>query len=324
MYFCQAAEATCKITYHYSCFYFLGQSVNFWLPRGHNGYVYAGYAGAPVPKVCYTKIMYAGVDIGGTKTLLASLDEQGVITEQTKFPTPPIYANFLEELAKAVETLTTKEWQAAGVAFPGRIDRQHGIGQVLGNLPWKDVPIQADTSKIFGCPVAIENDANLAGLSEAMLHREAETVLYVTVSTGIGTGVIQHQAIENPDNHPEGGNMLLPFQGKLEKWETFASGHAIVETYGQRAADITDPKIWQAIAHNLGLGFLELIAIVQPNLIVIGGSIGTYLDHYKDFLEAELKRYETPLVPIPPIVQAQRPETAVVYGCYDYAKAVYG
>ena len=58
--------------------------------------------------------------------------------------------------------------------------------------------------------------------------------------------------------------------------------------------------------------------------IVIGGSVGTYFDRYGKFLEAELKKFETPLVKAPALRGAARPEEAVIYGCYDYAKQLYG
>lgn len=266
--------------------------------------------------------MYVGVDIGGTKTLVATLDDNGVILEQIKFPTSPDYGQFIKELGTNLDKLPARdEWLAIGVAAPGRVNHDTGIAETFGNLPWKNVPITADVKALTGKPVFLENDSNLAGLSEAMLHKVAERVLYITVSTGIGSGVIQDGRIEDPDNHSEPGHMLLPGpDGKLVQWESFASGHAIVERYGKRAADIEDAETWQLIARDLSLGFLELIAIVQPDLIVIGGSVGTYFDRFGEFLIADLKRFEMPLVPIPPIVAAERPETAVVYGCYDYAK----
>lgn len=131
--------------------------------------------------------MYAGVDIGATKTLVAVLTNDGVITQKIKFPTPKKYEDFLAELKKTVEQLTTSDFKAAGVAVPGRLNRKQGKVIGLGNLPWENEPIQRDCEKILHCPVVIENDANLAALSEAMLHKDKETVLYITVSTGIGT-----------------------------------------------------------------------------------------------------------------------------------------
>jgi glucokinase len=108
------------------------------------------------------------------------------------------------------------------------------------------------------------------------------------------------------------------------KWEHFASGKAIYEHFGKKAKDIHDADDWRYIVRHLALGFFELIAVCQPDLIIIGGSIGTYFDRYGKLLHEELQKYRIPVVAIPPIVQAQRPEEAVVYGCYDLASQRYG
>lgn len=268
--------------------------------------------------------MYVGIDIGGTKTLLAVLTNGGKIVESVKFPTPKKYSNFLLELAHAVHHLEHQDFVAGGVAAPGRIDREHGVVYELGNLGWTNFALQHDCEKILHCPVVIENDANLAGLSEALLHKEADKVLYVTVSTGIGTGVVYKQHLDPGMRDGEGGHILLPFKGKLVKWETFASGRAIYEHFGKKAAEIHDEQDWKYIVRNLSLGFYELIAVYQPDLIIIGGSIGTYFDRYGKLLQDELDKHKVPVISIPPLAQAQRPEEAVVYGCHELARQTYG
>lgn len=268
--------------------------------------------------------MYLGIDIGGTKTLMARLDNHGVIKESRKFPTPTLYANLLKEIAVTVADLSTKQFTAAGVAAPGLVDRTRGTVHAFGNLVWKDLPIKRDLQKMLNCPIALENDANLAGLSEAMLIRQYPCVLYVTISTGIGTGVITNQQIDPSFADSEGGQIVLEHKGKLERWEDFASGHAIVQRFGKRASEITDPKTWQVIARDIALGLYDLIAFIQPDAVVLGGGVLTYFDRFKAQLNTELKRLEMPLTPIPPILQAQRPNEAVVYGCYDLAKSIYG
>ena len=263
--------------------------------------------------------MYLGVDIGGSKTLVAVFDMNGVITEQIKFPTPQEYPAFLEALHKTLAGLQVQDFQAATVAVPGQLDREHGVVLRLGNLTWRNEAIQADCERLTGCPVLIENDAKLAGLSEAMLHKDTETVLYVTVSTGIGTAVVYQQHLDRATRDGEGGHIMLPFHGKLTKWESFASGKAIYEHFGKKAADIppSDTRTWHYVAHNLALGLYEHIAIIEPDLVVIGGSIGTYFDRYGAILNELVQQFATPLVTMPHIVGAQRAEEAVVYGCYD-------
>lgn len=261
--------------------------------------------------------MYLGIDMGGTKTIAAILDGNGVIQESYKFPTAPTYEAFLDDLAKNVDKLSTKDFIGAAAGIPGHLDRVKGLALAFGNRPWRKVPIKADIEKIIGVPLLIENDANLAGLSEAMLNKDYSRVLYVTVSTGIGIGFIVNQRIDLGMIDSEGGSILLEHNDKLERWESFASGKAIVAQFGKRAKDITDSKTWRIIAHNLAIGLIDLIAVTQPEVIIMGGSVGGYFEKYQSYLADELQGYENPLLTIPVFKKAERPELAVVYGCYD-------
>jgi|SRR5665647_524488 len=265
--------------------------------------------------------MYVGVDIGGSKTLIAVLNDDGIIVEQTKFATPAGYDAFIDKVAKVIAGFKHKDFQAAGVAVPGKLNRREGIGLEFGNLSWHDVAIQADFEKLLACPVVIENDANLAALSESMLLKDYDRVLYITISTGIGTGVVSNRMIDPVFADSEGGQMPLEHNGKFVAWEDFASGRAIVERFGKQAKDITDEATWRLIAHDWSHGFIQLIALIQPSIIMLGGSVGTYFDRYETYLKDELNVFDNPLVPIPPIRQAARPELAVIYGCYDLARS---
>jgi glucokinase len=268
--------------------------------------------------------MYVGIDIGGTKTLVAVLNEHGVIKQEVKFPSPKSYDNFILELRHVATNLETTDFKAGVVGIPGRVDRKHGRGLALGNLPWRNFNIQYDSERILHCPITIENDAKLAGLSEAMLLKDKyDRVAYVTVSTGIGYAMVVNGVIDSGVGDSGGHALQLEHKGQLMAWEKFASGKAIVERFGKKAADINDEKTWKEISYNLAKGLIQLIAILEPEVIVIGGSVGTYFDRYAEFVAAELKKYELPMVAIPPLRQAQRPEKAVLYGCYDLAKQIY-
>jgi len=169
--------------------------------------------------------------------------------------------------------------------------------------------------------VIVENDANLAGLSEAIeLQSKYDRVLYVTVSTGIGTSFIVDQEIDPDFADTEGGHIVLEHNGRRQIWERFASGSAIVRRFGKRAQDIHDAKTWRIIARDLSLGLMDHIAILQPEVIVMGGSVNNYFENYSAYLKEELMRYNTPITPIPAIRKAKRPNEAVIYGCYCLAK----
>lgn len=266
--------------------------------------------------------MYIGIDVGGTKTLVGRFSDTGKLEHSFKFPTPKLYADFLEELDNIVEEFSTNNLLGVAIAIPGTTDQEAGTGIAFGNLDWHNVPIRTDLQRIFGCPVAFDNDANIAGLAEALaLRRSAEKVLYVTVSTGIGTGIVTHQRINRDFANSEGGHMLLEHEGKLQYWESFASGRAIVKRFGARTEDIQDESTWKVIADNLAKGLINLCAILQPDTIVIGGGVGAHFEHFDKYLTNAMEQLNTaPLVPVPPIVKARHPEEAVLYGCYELAK----
>lgn len=264
--------------------------------------------------------MILAIDVGGTKTLVASFTDDGAVTEQIKFPTPTDYLAFVDELVKTVQSLQAKDLSSCVIAMPGKIDREHGIVLYFGNLPWSNIPIKADLESRLQIPVTLENDSKLAGLSEAQLLPDYRKVLYLTVSTGIGGVVVVDRKMDPSSLDAEYGHMLLEYQGRLERWEHFASGKAIYTKYNMRAADITDPSAWYEIARNIAIGLIDVIAATTPDIIVIGGGVGTHFAKFGDRLKGQLDLYADNLLTIPPVVGAQRAEEAVIYGCYTLAQ----
>ncbi len=265
--------------------------------------------------------MYLGIDVGGTKTLLAVFSSDGQIEKKHKLPTPKKYQEFLAELKKALGQFNEYHISACCCALPGRIDRTNGIGVRLGNLAWQNVPIKDDLESMLGyISVYVENDAKLAGLSEALNHKEYKKVVYITIGTGIGIGIIIDGKIDPEFAESEVGNMMVEHQGKLQKWEDFASGRALKTRYGKLASEIDDPKIWSEYVDDLVVGFDATLAAFQPELVIVGGGVGSHFDKFGKLLIKGLNQLGNKMVPIPPIVQAKRPEEAVIYGCYDYLK----
>ncbi len=267
--------------------------------------------------------MFGAVDIGGTKTLVAIFNGKRHIVEQLKFPTPDNYDTFLEELSKTVASLTTKDVQRVVAAIPGKLDRKHGVALAFGNLAWKNLPIQADLEKIFKAPVHIENDAKLAALAEATeLKPPKHKVLYLTISTGIGAGFIIDGKIPPEFEDLEAGQTPLAYKGEHVRWEDFASGRAFQAKFGSRVGDTPDDfdEAWQWLARNLATGMIVYIVGLSPEVIILGGGAGAHYEKFQKQLAAELKKFESPLFSIPPIIKARHPEEAVLYGCYTLAK----
>jgi predicted NBD/HSP70 family sugar kinase len=205
------------------------------------------------------------------------------------------------------------------VAAPGIIDTD---GTILrcSNLPWTNFELQELLSKAYACPIFINNDAKLAGLAETHSLEEVPPLsLYVTVSTGIGTGIITHGRLDAALGTSEGGYITLQTPEGYMPWEKFASGHAIREHFGKLAADMHDPAEWREVVERLALGFQTMIPLLQPQIIIVGGSVGAYFEQYGHLLSEVLRQRIPRYIDMPRIVQAKHPQEAVVYGCYYYA-----
>lgn len=264
--------------------------------------------------------MLVTVDTGGTKTLIAKFGQDGSIGETIKFPTPANQDEYVKLLRETLQKNYSDEpIEAIVVALPGIV--KNGIAVWCNNLGWKNFDAHGALSGVLGkTPILIENDANLAGLAETrILDPMPVSSLYVTVSTGIGTGVITNGKIDPGLRYSEGGRMLVEFDGMVREWESFASGKAIYATYGKYAHDIRSKRTWYQIADRISRGFLAAIPIIQPDTVIIGGSIGTYFDHYGKTLEGMLREKLPPHIVCPRFRQAKHPEQAVIYGCYYYA-----
>ena len=264
--------------------------------------------------------MIVTVDTGGTKTLVAGFTRDGIPRGEVKFPTPSTPSEYIKKLTDVlIEEFGSQKVAAIAIAMPGIV--KDNVALYCQNLGWKNFDVaKALTGVLGGAPIFVDNDANLAGIAETRsLHTIPRLSLYVTISTGIGTGFITNGRIDPALRHSEGGLSVLEFEGAQRTWESFASGGAIHRHYKQYARDITSRRIWNQIANHISRGFLTIIPTTQPEVIIIGGSIGTYFDQYKDQLIDILKDKLPPQIPVPKIIQAKHPEQAVIYGCYYYA-----
>ncbi len=264
--------------------------------------------------------MLIAVDTGGTKTLVTSFTKNGTMGESFRFPTPVDSVAYVAQLRGILQANYGKEKvEAIVVGIPGIV--KNGVAVWCNNLGWTNFHVQEALQGVLGtAPVIIENDANLAGLAEARsLKQTPPFVLYVTVSTGIGSGIITEGKINAELRYSEAGRMPVEYKGIVREWEKFASGHAIYNTYGKYARDITSKRTWNQIADRISRGFLAMIPVLQPDIIIIGGSMGTYFHHYTIQLRTLLVHHLPAHIPAPRIIAAQHPEQAVLYGCYYYA-----
>ena len=231
--------------------------------------------------------LYVGLDIGGTKLLVAAADAQGRILERVQAPTPLDLDQGLDALHRMIATVAQgRPIRAIGAAIGGPLDWERGIVSPLHQPQWRDVPLKALMEARWGCPFYVDVDTNVAALGEYHFGGErAPRLLYLTLSTGMGGGfLIDGQVYRGAGGaHPEVAHQSVNFRcrnpqavacecGAPDCLEALVSGNAIRRIYGKPAEDL-DAGEWAEVAFNLGQGLRNLAAVYAPDVIALGGGV---------------------------------------------------
>ena len=230
---------------------------------------------------------YVGLDIGGTKLLVASADANGRILSRVQEPTPPGVDAGLDTLNRMITTvLGDHSVKAIGAAAGGPLDWRHGTVSPLHQPEWKNVPLKSLMEERWQCPFSVDVDTNVAALGEYHFGGErSPRFLYLTLSTGMGGGLLFDGRIYRGmgDGHPEVGHHGISYRcsnperlacecGAPDCLEALISGNGIRRIYGKPAQEL-DEQEWQEVGYNLGQGLRNLAAIYLPDVIVLGGGV---------------------------------------------------
>jgi glucokinase len=238
-----------------------------------------------------------GIDLGGTQVRVAVATPDGDILGIAKARTPELGgpSGMVAWCRESAERLAEgSPIEAVGIGVPGPSDPHTGVLVNPPNLAgWPaGLPLGEMLRKVFGAPVHLENDANVAAVAEHKrgAGRGVENLAYVTWSTGIGSGLIFRGRLYSGTHGSAGelGHMVLDpngppcFCGMRGCVEAYASGHSIATRAGRPAAEVFsaaqagDPEaagIVEQAARMVGLGLLNLTNLVDPEVIVMGGGI---------------------------------------------------
>src|ERR1700729_3248162 len=149
--------------------------------------------------------MVLGVDIGGTKIATGLVNERAEVSRVRSVPTLANegYDVSIRQVWGAIEESLTGDVKAIGICAPGPLNPKTGVVLNPPNLfGWRNVELVKMLEKEFGVPAKLENDANAAGLAESLFGAAMGycDIFYVTVSTGIGTGLIINGKIYHGKN----------------------------------------------------------------------------------------------------------------------------
>lgn len=241
---------------------------------------------------------YFAVDIGGTKTAVGLYDGNGAEIYHGKLLTEPGEGctALIERLFQMTKHLfTAYEVAMGGIACPGPLDVVNGIVNNKTTLGWLNEPIVKLFSEKFSIPFMLLNDCNAGAYGEFM-SRRCRNMVYISISTGIGGGIIvdgtlyngQGNAAEFGHMHVRGGKKLKCGCGREDCLELYASGTAVENEYFQltgkalsgvdiaEAANLGDAVaagIYDTVAGYISEAVVDIQKILDPEIIVIGGGV---------------------------------------------------
>ena len=232
--------------------------------------------------------LYGGVEAGGTKFVCAvatSPNTEPVDTIRVDTQTPD------ETLRKVVEFFKRYDLRALGIASFGPIDLRRGsptYGYITDTPKpgWKDTNVARLFEQEFGVPTGFDTDVNAAALAEVGygVAWGLSNVIYITVGTGIGGGVVINGEALHGLVHPEMGHLPVPrhprdsYAGHCRPHrdclEGMASGPAIEARWGKSPSELpSSHEAWKLEAHYLAWGICAMVYTISPQRIVCGGGV---------------------------------------------------
>jgi glucokinase len=237
------------------------------------------------------------VDLGGTRTRVAVVGPQGDIAERAEVLTrqDTAHPGYLFEIIGRMRG--RHEISRAVIGLPGRIDYRQGRLEYAPNLPptWVAHLTVDRLTGLTGVPTALANDADMAAAGEAYFGagRGYDDVAYLTVSTGVGAGVIlDGRLVAGPRSGVEVGHVVIDREaaraGRPATVEELGAGPALARVavaagVAERdrvlvdLAESGDARLadgWAQVMQAIGLGAVALAHMFSPEVIVIGGGLG--------------------------------------------------
>ncbi|HET7045643.1 MAG TPA: ROK family protein [Gaiellaceae bacterium] len=256
-----------------------------------------------------TRAPVLGLDIGGTKLAAGVVDGDGHVRSFLVEPSEPargpdeVLPRLFELGRRATEEsgVPWAEIAAVGIGCGGPLDPVRGVLLAPPHLPgWVDVPLVALAEDAYGLPAALENDATAGAAAE---HRFGAGVgrrnlVYLTISTGVGGGVVVDGKLYRGANGNGGelGHVTVDWHGRPCRGcgrrgclEAYVSGTSIAERAGEaglpygsaeevaaaaRGGDPGAQVVWDETVEALACGLTSIVNLFEPELVIVGGGVG--------------------------------------------------
>lgn len=243
-----------------------------------------------------------GMDIGGTNAR-AGLVENGQLSHLESIPIKSngTVEEVLEQIFDLIERVKTAAVNGIGIAFPSIMDVKKGIVFDVQNIPaWKEVHLKEIIEQRYDLPVRINNDANCFALGEKYFGqgKNYRHLVGLIVGTGLGAGIVVDGKIYSGANGGAGEFGMIPYRDKY--LEYYCSGQFFYN-HGNKSGDrlasaaTTGDKealaIFKVFGHHFGQAIKIIQYTVDPEIIILGGSVRKAFPFFKDSMWKTLKNF---------------------------------
>jgi predicted NBD/HSP70 family sugar kinase len=260
-----------------------------------------------------------GVDVRPGQTTVALADANGKFTHKEVLETSDdaqvTLAAMIESIRRIMASCRGRKIEGVGIALPGRFDRATDRLMFAPNLRWRNAEIRGPVAAATGLEVELENAANACVLAAAWFDHmeECRNLVVVTVSEGLGTGVLANGELVRGLNGMAGefGHVPLDPKGPVcgcggrGCWEVFASNRAALRYYDESSSQpggLTFPDLLsraeqgdakaaaalETMAHYLGRGMRMIVAGLAPERIIVVGDLTRCWHRFGPVIEAEV------------------------------------
>lgn len=266
-------------------------------------------------------------DIGATHTRLG-FSQTGETVENTQIhPTPPRFEEGLSLVVGKAHELSGGQIGAAVGGIAGPLNKEKTMITAAPNLlSWNNMPFSESLSAQINTKVFLENDTALIGLGEAVkgAGKGFEIVAYITISTGVNGVLVLNQKIAPNALGYEIGNQIVDldktYDPQSTDFEGLVAGSQFPRRFGKPAHEMTDPNVWNEMAHLVSYGVHNAILFWSPEVVILGGSVAKSIP-----LEALIKNIEERLTifsTLPQIKKGELEDFGGLWGALHYAKSL--
>ena len=279
-----------------------------------------------------------GVDLGGTKTEAVLLDENFSVIKRKRIPTPQNdYQKILDSISSLILDISKNVTDfSLGVCTPGAISKQTGLIKNSNTQCLIGKSLKEDLENKLGKKISIENDANCFAMAEATLGAgiNFDLIFGVILGTGVGGGIVINKKLHSGrtniggewGHHTLHRNGNLCYCGKHGCVETYISGPALENHWKKLSGksqslkeilpdiDNEHGKKWKdEFLENFGYGLANVIDILDPDAIILGGGLSNIDFLYTEGKESVYSKVFSDLVDTP-ILKNELGDSAGVFG----------